>query len=245
MISGVRDFYLAGLSDPRQEKIFFAYAESKHCPKLFERLKIQHVPAVIFLPEDLHGSGQVTIAQFQLQSIESVTEPDMFVQWLASVSGHRIELPKAWWLDERVWWGLGSLLILLVLWKLPLLYRTLFHPHFWLFVSLAVYMATMQGVVYNAIHKVPFYQENPFTNEITFYAGDMRTQLGAEGVIAAVTHLFCGILWVSLTVSVPKIRWRWIRLVVFLFLFSTLAYIINLIWRSYAAYKFPPYPFHF
>jgi hypothetical protein len=68
-----------------------------------------------------------------------------------------------------------------------------------------VYAFTFSGVIYNAIHKLPWSGTNHHTGEVELFMSEMRAQYAGEGAIIAALNILACFFVILLADLVPKI----------------------------------------
>jgi hypothetical protein len=101
------------------------------------------------IPHVLHVPASGAPFSFQFSSMESLMEPDALAAWLTK-AGHevpelvisvpkmliaffKVHLPKPLWKRPEVLAAVAVILLSLALWKIKLIFATLYKPMFWYF----------------------------------------------------------------------------------------------------------------
>jgi len=225
----------------KENPIFLGKCEVMDCQDIFVKAGWRSLPMVITVPP---SDSKDTSGQLNLQSVivmdELISSPtaESIADFVQRTTHYVIDIPQPAGL--LMLWVATALAALYVIYKI---YEFGHHKSttFWFIVSMMVFAFSMSGVVYNSIHKPPFFYKNPQNGQIHFIYPSSRSQFVAEGLLMSVLFTTGSILFVGLVTQVPKTMEPWSQRGQFLVLGISLVFVSFWIY-SFFKIKFPYYP---
>jgi hypothetical protein len=227
---------------PGAPTLFFAELSSEKGQQSFRDMGITHTPVLLYAPYQANGVKK-SATQYPISSMEHLTNPEMVAQWIAQQSGLPVSIPQPLWKNPTIQHAAIALAGFAFLYKLPALIRNYDHHLIYFFGVMCVYGFTFSGVIYNAIHHMPWVGVDHETGEPNLFMGEMRGQYGAEGFVIVVLNVIPALLFILLTAWVPHLKRAWLRLPLFAVCFGGVAACWLLQVRLFYHHKAPYYPF--
>ena len=197
-----------------EQKIFFLRLDYESSQKVFSNYQINSVPFIFHVPAAAGAEAErVVDIAFMLPrnkyQIPSDPDAESLSNFVKDVTGVSITIQRSMlgmYIMLLVVFGILAALVRPIINRLPFFIGIIQYKPIWLMITMAVYICSISGIVFDILRNPPMYHANPQTGQILFFYPQSGSQFVVEGFVIGFLNVACAVGLIFITVFVPKFK---------------------------------------